>query len=157
MQQIGAGASIVNALSARRQSLAVESMIVHLLACMAVEAFLNHYGVVRMTEEFFRKNCERLSPAQKTALLLLTSTGQPLADDAELLKLVRRMFELRNSFVHPKAKRGDLNPAAARPSTAGWPERGTQGIAPQSIADLDRFFELFVQADPDAKAVVGAG
>jgi hypothetical protein len=154
-QRIGTGAAIINALSARRQSLAVESMLIHLLACMSIEAFLNHYGVTRTGEEFFRKNCERLSPSQKTAVLLLAATGSPPADDAEILKLVRRMFELRNSFVHPKAKKGELNPRSARPSTTGWPERVTQTVPPESVQTMDRFFDLFAEADPEAKAVIG--
>lgn len=75
-----------------------------LYSCMAVEAFINNYGVRRLGEDYFRRNLERLGITEKYSLLMLACYGHLIPqDDPERMKL-RAMFDTRNQLVHPKAR-----------------------------------------------------
>ncbi len=75
-----------------------------LYSCMAIEAFINNYGVRRLGEDFFRRNLERLGITEKHSLIMLTCYGRVIPqDDPERAKL-RAMFDTRNQLVHPKAR-----------------------------------------------------
>jgi len=113
-------------------------------AAMAVEGFLNYYGVKRLGEEFYRENLERLSPHRKLAALIATCTGQLLPNQAELVAIVRRLARQRNALVHPKAK--EPKPRRSGPHV----HPAAPHTAADSVRDMERFFELFIQLDPEA-------
>jgi hypothetical protein len=75
-----------------------------IFACMAVEAFLNLYGVQRLGEKFYKRNLERLGISEKLKILVTMCTQEILEDEDETTQIARRMFDRRNSLVHPKAK-----------------------------------------------------
>lgn len=75
-----------------------------LFACMAVEAFINHYGVKRLGERFFRKNLERLGITEKFSILVLACHGVMISKDDQTLLTLRAMFDTRNQLVHPKTR-----------------------------------------------------
>jgi hypothetical protein len=75
-----------------------------LFACMAIEAFINNYGVRRLGEEYFRKNLERIGITEKFSLLLLACHGLLTEKSDSPLVGLRAMFDTRNQLVHPKAK-----------------------------------------------------
>ncbi len=60
---------------AARENMQILSVSVEIFCCMSVEAFLNFYGVVRLGEEFFKRNYERLGITQKLEALLATCQG----------------------------------------------------------------------------------
>lgn len=79
-----------------------------LYSCMAIEAFINNYGVRRLGENYFRRNLERLGITEKYSLLMLACYGRLISqDDPERAKL-RAMFDIRNQLVHPKAREFSL-------------------------------------------------
>jgi len=119
-------------------------------SAMAVEGFLNYYGVKRLGNEFYRDTYERLSSHRKLAALVATCTGQLLPSHAEVVTVLRRLTERRNALVHPKArevlpKAKDAKPRRAprRPAVAPTP-------AADSVRDMERFFELFAELDSQA-------
>lgn len=73
-------------------------------SCMAVEAFLNFYGVNRLGEKYYKHNLERLGISEKLKILITICTQEIIEDQDEIVQLVRRMFDRRNSLAHPKAK-----------------------------------------------------
>jgi len=148
--RIGPPASTIEVVSSARQTLAIDSMLVHLISCMSVEAFLNHYGVARLGEAFYKRNCERCTASQKVALLLLATSGKQLDENAELLVIVHRLFSRRNAFVHPKAIAAALPLMGTVPNAASWSDHRVPFSAERSVADMNRFFELFVAVDPSA-------
>jgi len=75
-----------------------------IFACMEVEAFLNFYGVLRLGEKYYKRNLERLGISEKLKILVTMCTQEILEDEDEITQIVRRMFDRRNSLVHPKTK-----------------------------------------------------
>ena len=80
------------------------ALAAELYCYMAVEGFLNHYGVARLGAEFFKANLERLGPEKKAAVILVATEQVVLPPAHDLPRLLRQMFERRNQLVHPKSK-----------------------------------------------------
>lgn len=117
-------------------------------AAMAVEGFLNYYGVKRLGEDFYRENFERLSAHRKLAAVVASCTGHLLPDKAELVAIIRRLAERRNALVHPKAR--ELKPKRQRRNAPTAPPEPAE----DSVRDMERFFELFTQLDPEAVGAI---
>ena len=130
----------------RREKLEVLSVTVEIFCCMSVEAFLNFYGFVRLGEEFFKQNYERIGITQKLGALLATSQQILLPKDAEITKLVRKMFDRRNALVHPKTKEVDLSKPA--------PETDIIAEAQQRVSEMKQFYQLFVGYDSEAEQII---
>ncbi|HWL39978.1 MAG TPA: hypothetical protein VNO75_07050 [Gemmatimonadaceae bacterium] len=119
-------------------------------AAMAIEGFLNLYGVVRLGELFYQGNYERLNPAQKVAALLGTCCGVLIHKDDEIVQVARRVFDRRNALVHPKSR--DLG---RKDRARGAARQLPQQIAYDSAIDMERFATLFATYDPDATDLGG--
>jgi len=113
-------------------------------AAMAVEGFLNYYGVKRLGEDFYSANFERLSLAQKVSALLATCAAQLLSNDAELIAVTKRLAEARNALVHPKSRE------ARRASGGPLPLAAQADLPHESVENMERFFTLFGEVDPQA-------
>lgn len=117
---------------------------------MAVEGFLNHYGVVRLGELFYQANYERLNPTQKVAALLATCCGVLPRKSDEIVQVAKRLFGRRNDLVHSKSR--DLE----RSYRGGGRARVLpQQLAHDSITDMERFSTLFFEYDSDAADLGG--
>ena len=75
-----------------------------LFACMTLEGFLNHYGVRRLGELFYKKNIERVGITEKVSILILTCCHKSIGQDSNLIKKTRDLFDARNQLVHPKSR-----------------------------------------------------
>ncbi len=115
-----------------------------IFAAMAVESFLNLYGVIRLGEEFYARTYERLSVSQKVSSLLATCCGALLAPQDEILSVVARLFERRNALVHPKTRE-------VKPRRGSFPKATPLlPAAREAVRDMRRFNELFLTCDTDA-------
>jgi hypothetical protein len=123
-------------------------------SAMAVESFLNFYGVTQLSEAFFRPSLERLNPTQKLPLLLLATRQLVLEPDDEIVSTVRSLFDARNTLVHPKTR--ELAPEEA----IRFPGLPNYNDAQVAVRRMDRFFQLFKALDPNAdfgfRGVLGA-
>jgi hypothetical protein len=77
---------------------------VALFAAIAVEAFINYYGLVRLGEDQFNRHFERLPIRRKLELLLLVCDGVELEVQDPINRALRNVVERRNRLAHPKAK-----------------------------------------------------
>lgn len=120
-----------------------------MFAALSVEAFLNLYGVIRLEEGFYEKQFERLGLRAKAAAIVAACLAKILDDSDELIQVVGRIATARNGLAHPKAKeiRNDRTLPDPLPP---------YDVAKQAVADADRFFALFVAADPEAESLVGS-
>ena len=111
---------------------------------------MNYYGVKRLGSDFYRDNYERLNSYSKLAAVVATCTGQLLPGNAELVRILRRLTERRNSLVHPKAR--EVLPKAKDEKPRRPPARSTLAPTPaaDSVRDMERFFELFAKLDLQA-------
>lgn len=127
------------------------STATQIFSCMAVESFLNFYGVNQLGEDFYKQNFERLSPNQKLEALIAVSVHLSLEKEDEICKIVHRMFDQRNRLVHPKAKQviadserieiifGTDHPVAD---------------AKKMVDDMKLFFDLFRKIDPSHSSLI---
>ena len=127
------------------------SKATQIFCCMAIESFLNLYGVNYLGEDFYKRNLEKLSAGQKLEALIAISTHLALEKDDEICKIVRRMFDQRNRLVHPKAKqiladseRLELVVSSDDPVVD----------AKKMIDDMKLFFNLFREADPSLSSLI---
>lgn len=76
----------------------------HLFVCMAIEGFINFYGVKRLGEAAYKRVLERIGITEKLTILYLLCFEESLDPNGEIIKPIRKVFDQRNALVHPKAK-----------------------------------------------------
>ncbi|QUX95704.1 hypothetical protein C0J08_09895 [Marinomonas sp. CT5] len=76
----------------------------HIYICMAIEGFINFYGVKRLGETYYKRVLERIGITEKLMLLYLVCFDYKLDPNEGVVKLIRQVFDQRNSLVHPKTK-----------------------------------------------------
>jgi len=132
---------------ARRRYLLSDS--VRIFSAVAIEGFLNFYGVLRIGESDFNAHFERLGMVPKLRQLLLVCDSVSIATTDPLVKSLAFVAEGRNALVHPKAKElrgnlsdhlkhGELLPEAAR----------------EAVAEMRTFFREFSSLVPKARHLI---
>jgi hypothetical protein len=127
------------------------STATQIFACMAVESFLNFYGVNQLGEDFYKRNFERLSPNQKLEALIVVSVHLSLEKEDEICKVVRRMFDQRNRLVHPKAKQIE---ADSERIEIIFGTDNPVSDAKKMVGDMRLFFDLFRKLDPSHSSLI---
>jgi hypothetical protein len=138
------GTKVANELWASLQEVALLADAQIVFSAMAVESFLNFYGVRRLGEDFYTANYERLSSQGKVSSLIGLCTGHLLDDKDELMAVTRRITARRNALVHPKTKE-------ARPGRKLPLAEPRYQLATAAIEDMRRFFALYTSRDPGAR------
>lgn len=130
----------------KRDSLS-DSVLIY--TAMAVEAFVNYYGVVRIGEVNYKNLFERLGAIPKLKTLLLVCDSLAVSNNDPLMKVLDKIAVRRNQLVHPKTKEvEDYLPAEERPGNL-IPE-----VAEEAINDMVEFFTEFLLAVPDAEYMI---
>jgi hypothetical protein len=122
------------------------------LSAMAVEAFLNFYGVKRMGQTFYELHYERLGLVRKVTGIVAMCCGLLLDDDAEIVSVARALSKARNRLAHPKTR--EVRPEAG--SSHFSPMKHPLETARESVANMNLFFQLFAAFDPDSSDIVHA-
>ncbi len=127
------------------------STATQIFSCMAIESFLNFYGVNQLGEDFYKRNFERLSPNQKLEALLAVSVHLSLEKEDEICKVVHRMFAQRNRLVHPKAKQIEAD--NERIEIVSGTDNSVSD-AKKMTDDMKLFFNLFRNLDPSHNPLI---
>ena len=115
---------------------------VRIYAAMAIEGFLNFYGVLRLGQTVYDDHFERrLGLVPKLRRLLLVCDELNVTTDDQLCVYASRVAKSRNSLVHPRALEQGQCPSE-RPSTP-VPE-----AARESVRSMNSFFEEFARIVP---------
>jgi hypothetical protein len=114
-------------------------------AAMAVEGYLNFYGVLRLGQQAFDDHFERLGLVPKLRALLLVCDQLDVPTSDELVQHLDRVAQSRNFLVHPKTRevQGDLS--AHKRTANPMPE-----TAEKAVSSMEAFFESFIKAVPKA-------
>ena len=112
-------------------------------AFMAVEGFLNFYGVVRFGQQAFDDHFERLGLVPKLRSLLLVGENLDVPRNDRLVLLLEAVAQGRNALVHPKTREMSKDPTASERPSVQVPE-----VAREALANMEAFFEQFAQAVP---------
>lgn len=105
-----------------------------LFSAMAIEAFLNWYGIYRLGASKYNKRYEELCNYDKLKSLLKDCNSVEITKESPIAKISTKISKRRNSLAHDKAREvlgqnidGDEIPEIAR----------------EAVADMRRFFEEF--------------
>lgn len=120
-----------------------------IFSAMAVEGFLNYYGVVRLGETEYKRNFERLSLDRKLRALLLFCDSIALDDTDPLIAALTDLAQMRNSLVHPKTR--EVTGYLPAESRGGMP---VPDAAREAVTNMDTFFQEFLIAVPKATHLV---
>ena len=120
------------------------SDITRMFTAMAIEAFLNFYGAVRLGEDEYEAHFERLGIIPKARQLLLICDSTSVGEQDPLIKALKIVFNGRNDLVHPKAKKASFND----PPLKHW--LPLPGKAQDAVHAMDSFFREFEGLVPDA-------
>ena len=134
----------------RRNHIHRESTSAILFSALAVEAFLNTYGVIRMGEAYYQEHVERLSPKTKVSVITLAVAERLLEPSDEVLRAVDVVFKARNKVAHPKTEQADLYDSHALLAKEASAKRVVTR-ARESVQAMDRFFEEFSTIVPDSR------
>ena len=122
------------------------------LSAMAVESFLNFYGVKRLGQQSYELFFERLPLVPKVKEIIETCCGVRLDNAAEIVSVARALSEARRRLAHPKTREG----GSAAGSTQVNPLRYPLDVARESVANMNKFFQLFASFDPHSGDVAHA-
>ncbi len=114
-----------------------------LFACMSLEGFLNHYGVKRLGETYYKRFVERLGITEKLAYLMSLCDGKLISPSDSVIACCRRLFDARNALSHPKTKEihlHELKPDSETPNTR---------IVDACFTDLESCIDFLCGADQD--------
>ena len=114
----------------------------HLYACMALEGFLNLYGVRRLGEQFYQRNLERLGITEKLALVGACCHQWLIDEKDQVVKDFRELFDARNRLVHPKTK--EFRPE--RMETHAYVHPSNLEVT-HHMQRLERCIDFFIAAD----------
>ena len=125
---------------------------VRIFAAMAVEGFLNYYGVVRLGEEAFNTHFERMGLIPKMRALLLVCDSLSVPNSDTLVRLLEQVASGRNALVHPKTREfPGYVPAEDRSGVL------IPGDARQAVETMDLFFVEFVTLIPASRHLAPPG
>lgn len=130
----------------RRRDLLSDS--VRIFTAMAVESFLNFYGVVRLGQTPFDSFIERLSQPKKVQALLKICHGIDTNQSLAITRTVNNIAERRNNLVHPKAKEvvADISEADKDADATPIP-----GAAIEAVQDMSTFYQQWTSLVPESE------
>lgn len=112
-------------------------------SAMTIEAFLNFYGVVRLTEAEFTSHFERLGVVPKFRQLLLVCDSLSVPNNDPMVKTLASLANRRNDLAHPKTK--ERTPDGSLP--AKW-KRPVLGNAVEAAREMNAFLQGFAKLVP---------
>ncbi len=118
-------------------------------SAMTAEAFLNLYGVVRLTEIEFSTHFERLGVVPKLRQLLLVCDSLSIDANDPLVRTLASLANRRNDLVHPKAK--EPQPDGSAPEK--W-KRPVLDNAVDAVQELDAFLRGFASLVPTSSQLL---
>ena len=116
---------------------------VRIYAAMAIEGFLNFYGVLRLGQDVYDDHFERLGIVPKLRTLLLVSNQTNVPKKDQLCLDLDAVAQSRNALVHPKTREVAGDPLTHERSYTEVP-----GAARRSVEAMESFFSGFVAAVP---------
>lgn len=121
-----------------------------IFSAMAVEGYLNFYGVLRLGQNIYNAHFERLPFVQKVQTILLVCDHQEISKQHPLIKAAAQVSESRNKLVHPKAVEVTIGNNEVRSFELPIPE-----VAQASVQNMEDFFAEFLKLVPLAANHLG--
>ena len=82
-----------------------ETIVAIIFSALTLEAFINHYGLMKYSKRFFTNHLDKMNPRTKWLLLPRLITGKGLSTDSQEYEMLTLLFRLRDELVHYKTRR----------------------------------------------------
>ncbi|HLQ76469.1 MAG TPA: hypothetical protein VK210_03895, partial [Terriglobia bacterium] len=132
------------------------SRAVQVFACLAVEAFVNAYGYLRLGEEHFEQTFKKKRVGiSKKLNSILSEVMEDVDNNPEIDLILRKLADRRNRIVHPKPEMKVLLEDGTKRETTKRLAPVDPKSATAALEEMERFFKLFSAIDPEAAFVLG--
>ena len=95
-------------LASKNDAIGELAIIVVIFCALAVEAYINHYGISRLSKNFFTRYLDRLEVLAKWVIVPRIVTGKQLNPGSASLQDLSWLISLRNRLVHYKSKQIEI-------------------------------------------------
>ena len=79
------------------------AVVTVIFCALALEAFINDYGISSFSRSFFDHYLDRLDAVSKWVIYPHLISGKPIRTGGQAFESLRRLFSLRNKLVHFKS------------------------------------------------------
>jgi hypothetical protein len=80
------------------------AMVVVVFSALALEAFINHYGITKFSGGFYTEHLDKLSTPSKWLIVPRLLLGKELTRNGQAYQLLREVFRRRHKLVHYKTR-----------------------------------------------------
>lgn len=122
---------------------------IRVYAAMAIEGFLNFYGVYRLGPRAFEKRIANLPMLPKLQELLRHCDGLTIHIDDEIAQSLQAVARSRNALVHPRAREFR--------DTGAIPSAHVPGEARLVVVAMEAFFAHFSRLVPEGSFLTERG
>ena len=95
-------------LASKNDAIGELAIIIVIFCALAVEAYINHYGIARLSKNYFSTYLDKLDLFAKWIIVPRIVTGKQLDPGSNSLQDLGWLIRLRNRLVHYKSKKIEL-------------------------------------------------
>jgi len=127
-------------LSKAYEELTIHHNLLSILICTTIESIVNSAGIHIMSKKFYKQTVERSDIISKVRILVFSMHQIELSLDNIVLSKMKKLFDKRNSLVHPKANHMDFSKLEELASNVLDVEKITVS---DLLKDFDDIMDLF--------------
>lgn len=135
----------VDFLASRNDAIGELALIVVVFAAFTLEAYINHYGISRLSRNYFSKYIDKLDLPAKWLVIPRVVTGKKLDPGSVAMQDLSWLITLRNRLAHFKSK--TITVEEIQESDWLWHED-----AERAVRTVKRIVSLLKRIDPKAGA-----
>lgn len=134
----------VDVLASKNDAIGQLALIVIVFSALTLEAYINHYGINRLSRNYFSSYLEKLDVLAKWLVIPRIVTGEKLDPGSNAMQDLSWLVSLRNRLVHFKSK--TITVEEIKESDFLWHED-----AERSVRTVKRVVSLLKRIDPKAE------
>jgi hypothetical protein len=134
----------VDVLASRNDAIGQLALIVIVFSALTLEAYINHYGINRLSRNYFSSYLDKLDLLAKWLVVPRLVTGEKLDPGSNAMQDLSWLVSLRNRLVHFKSK--TMTVEEIKESDFLWHED-----AERSVRTVKRVVSLLKRIDPKAE------
>jgi hypothetical protein len=92
-------------LASKNDAIGELALVVVVFSALTLEAYINHYGISRLSRNYFAKYLDKLDMVAKWIVIPKVVTGKQLDPGSTAMQDLDWLVALRNRLVHYKSKR----------------------------------------------------
>jgi hypothetical protein len=86
------------------QQMEESSVISIIFSALTVESFINYYGILKLTRNYFEKHLDKLSVESKWVIIPRMANNEEISPGSHSMELLKDLIKTRNQLAHFKYK-----------------------------------------------------